>query len=226
MKKYFTLIIVTLFSFTTIAQRISKISLINGTGNLESFTIALDDNAVINITQEGNIIDYGTEYFSERVNNYSRMEKYNGRIDMFTATDDKSFAGKLKYIGRTPVTYYASYEDEFLRGKIKMIGTLAITYYMAFENENLKGKIKSIGSNQISYFSNFDNQALKGKLKTVGYTNLNFYSSFEDSAIRGRVKSIGSVSFTYYPSYDRQFAGGMKTGSYTQVVNGITFLVR
>lgn len=223
----FLFTVVVFFScFTTLsAQRITKITM-SSAGALQSFTITTDDNAVINLNTNGEVINYGTEYFSEKIQNYSRIEKFNGRVDLYTATDDKAFQGKVKYIGRTAVTYYASYDIEALRGKIKTIGNLGINYFMEFDDANLKGKIKNIGSTQLQYFTSFDNEALRGKLKSAGNTNLNYYTSFEDRALQGKIKTIGQVSFTYYPSYDKQFAGAMKTGNFTQNVAGITYLIQ
>lgn len=225
MKPLFLTILLATFINLGFSQRIAKIT-INGMGNLDMITVATDDNAVINIAPDGSLINYGTEYFSEKIQNYSRLEKFNGRVDLFTSTDDKLFLGKLKYIGRTAVTYYASYDIEALRGKVKSIGSLSINYYMHYDDVNLKGKIKSIGSQQITYYSSFDNEALRGKLKSVGPTNLNYYTSFDDRAFAGKIKSIGQISFTYYPSYDKQFAGAMKTGSYTQNVAGVTYFIQ
>ena len=213
------------FNATLSAQRITKITL-STTGALQNFTITTDDNAVINVSPSGEVINYGTEYFSEKIQNYSRIEKFNGRVDLFGATDDKSFQGKVKYIGRTAVTYYASYDLESLRGKIKSIGNLAINYFMEFEDANLKGKIKNIGNTQLQYFTSFDNEALQGKLKSVSSTVLNYYTSFEDRAFQGKIKSIGQINFSYYPSYDKQFAGAMKTGNFTQNVAGINYLIQ
>ena len=207
------------------AQHIAKVT-INGMGTTEMLTMATDDNAVINISPDGNIVSYGTEYFSEKISNYARLEKFNGRVDLFTTTDDKLFLGKLKYIGRTAVTYYASYDIETLRGKVKSVGSLQFNYYMHYDDAIVKGKIKSIGSQQLTYFTSFDNQAVRGKLKTLGNTNLNYYTSFDDRAFAGKIKSIGQINFTYYPSYDKQFAGGMKTGSYTQNVAGVTYFIQ
>jgi hypothetical protein len=225
MKHTSMLIFLVVISLSSFAQRISKIN-ITSAGITESFTIGLDENVILNVSPDGNLINYGVDYFSEKIANYSRLENYNGRTEKYVATDDKSYQGKLKYIGRTGINYYTSYEDESLRGKIKSIGSIVFTYYQSFEDALLKGKIKSIGSNQIGFYNSFDNEALKGKLKMVGSTSLNYYSSFDNEAFRGKIKSIGSVSFTYYPSYDRQFAGAMKTGNQTQNVSGITFLIR
>jgi hypothetical protein len=225
MKQFITVSLFFVCSISTFAQKITKIN-ITSAGTTESFTIGLDENVILNVSPDGNLLNYGVDYFSEKIANYSRLENYNGRIEMYTATDDKSYQGKLKYIGRTGVTYYASYEDESLRGKIKSIGSLVFTYSQPFEDALLKGKIKSIGSNQIGFYNSFDNDALKGKLKMVGSISLNYYSSFDNEAFRGKIKNIGAVNFTYYPSYDRQFAGAMKTGNQTQNINGIMFIVR
>ena len=221
---FFTLILCCSF-LSVLAQRISKIS-ISGQGNTDLFSVTTDDNALLNVSPEGNLVSYGVEYFSEKISNYSRLEKFNGRIDLYTATDDKMLMGKLKYIGRTAIIYYASYDLESLRGKIKNIGNLTFTYFMHYDDESMRGKIKSIGNSQISYFTGFDNVALRGKLKTLGSTNLNYFSSFDDIAFAGKIKSIGQVSFTYYTSFEKQFAGAMKTGNQNQNISGINYIIQ
>ena len=223
MKQIFFSILFSLTVLFTTAQRISKVTIV-AASNVESITIALDD-AVININQTGTIINYGVEYFSEKIPNYSRIENYAGRVENYTTYDDKAFQGKLKYLGRAGITYYASYDLAELQGKIKSIGNLTFTYYMNFEDASLKGKIKSIGSANLNYYSSFENDLVKGKLKTIGNTSLVYYGGFDDAAFKGKIKSIGQVSFSYYPSIEKQFAGGMKTGNRVQNVNGITFLV-
>lgn len=223
--KNISLILFFSFSVTlSFAQRIFKITL-NGSGNTEMISVSTDD-AVINLSPTGEVISYGVEYFSEKISNYSRLENYTGRIEKYAATDERSFQGKLKYLGRTPLLYYASYDTEALRGKVKNIGNLQMEYYMPYEDEALRGKIKSIGSNVFTYYSNFDNEALRGKLKSVGITNLSYYSSFDDKAYKGKIKSIGQVAFSYYPSYDARYAGAMKTGNQTQNINGVFFYIK
>ncbi len=209
----------------TVAQRISKIAISNA-GIFQTITIATDDNAVINLSPNGDVINYGTEYFSEKIQNYSRLEKFNGRVDLFGTTDDAALQGKLKYIGRTAVTYYASYDIEALRGKVKTIGSLTLNYFMPYDDASEKGKIKSIGSSLLQYFTSFDNEALRGKLKALASTNLNYYSSFDDQAIRGKIKSIGQINFTYYNSFDRQFAGAMKTGNQNSIIAGVNYFIQ
>jgi hypothetical protein len=225
MKQFIFISVFAIFSSSIFSQRLAKITIAN-TGITESLSIGLDENVLINLTPDGNIINFGIDYFSERITNYSRMETYNGRTELYSTYDDKAFQGKLKYIGRTLISYYASYDAEILRGKIKSIGNLTINYYMPFEDETLRGKIKSIGSNTIAFFTSFDNIALRGKIRSVGPTALNYYSSFDDAAFKGRIKNIGSISFTYYSSFDKIYAGAMKTGNQQQNVNGIVYLIR
>ena len=160
MKKTAAFIIVAFLSVNCFAQRISKVTL--NAGVVESFGIQTDD-AMINLSPDGTISGYGVEYFSERISNYSRIEPYQGRIDKFGDFDDASFRGKLKYLGRTAITYYASYDAEDLRGKVKSIGSLQIDYYRTYDDEAMRGKIKSIGSSAINYFSNFDNGSIERK---------------------------------------------------------------
>ena len=224
MKKLFTFLLLTSVSSGIFAQRISKIT-INGTGATEMISIQTDD-AVINITPDGNIINYGVEYASERVSTYTRIEPYTGRVDLFGSFDDKMFTGKLKYLGKTAVTYYASYDADILKGKIKSIGPLVFTYNMQFEDEAFRGKIKTIGSSALEYFSTFDNQALRGKLKSVGVTSLNYYTAFDDKAYAGKIKSVGQISFTYYPSTDNRYSGGLKSGQQQNLINGINYYIK
>ena len=224
MKHIVFILLLTISCEGVFCQRISKITLA-GTGSLEMISVATND-AVINISADGNVISYGVEYFSEKIANYSRLENYTGRTEMYGGFDDKAFQNKLKYMGRVPVTYYASYDVESLRGKIKSIGQLTISYYMQYDDEAFRGKIKNIGSSSLNYFSSFDNETLKGKLKSVGTTAINYYSSFDDKAYKGKIKSIGQIAFSYYPSFDTRYAGAMKTGAQWQTVNGIIFWVK
>lgn len=211
------------FVFFVQAQKISRIT-IAGATTVESMTIGLDD-AVIVINENGTITNYGVEIFSDKIPNYSRIEKYAGRTENYTTYDDKAFQGKIKYLGKTGITYYASYDLPELQGKIKMIGSLVFTYYMSFEDASLKGKLKSVGASSITYYSSFENDAIKGKLKSIGSTALVYYGGFDDKAFKGKIKSIGFASFTYYTSFEKQFAGSMKTGARMQNINGITYLV-
>ena len=106
MKLFFYILIFLGCITTASAQRISKI-LLTGTGIFQTLTITTDDNAVINLSPNGEIVSYGTEYFSERIQNYSRLEKFNGRVDLFTATDD------FRHVGLAMIQVKPSPPDHF-----------------------------------------------------------------------------------------------------------------
>lgn len=226
MKHFFTLIgLLGIFSLTH-AQNLAKVT-IKTNGDFEYFSIGIDNGTTINLSKNGNILEYGAEVISDRNQNLTRLEKFMGRVEYYTQFDNEAFRGKVKYIGMTQITYYASYDKEELRGKIRSIGTMILDYYTKAESDMLAGYIKTLGSNQIQWYSNFDNEAMRGKLKSVGITNLTYYATYDDKAYSGKIKSIGNENFTYYSSMERrEYAGMMKTGKQTLYVNGIRFYIK
>jgi hypothetical protein len=208
------------------AQRISRVTIMNS-GTLNGFSVLTSpDNVTVNLSPEGDIVEFGTEYQSERIQDYTRIEKYLGRVEYYTNMDDAAFRGKVKYIGGTQIMYYASYEADSLKGKVKSIGIVQLDYYRPYDDAIVRGKIKSFGSNAVTYYTSFDNEALRGKLKSLGSVQLTYYSSFDDKAFKGKIKSIGNVSYTYYSSFDRNYAGSFKTGTQNVYANGINFYIK
>ena len=226
MKKIFLAIAVTVLFVSAFGQKISKID-INKDGSFDMMSVLLDENATLTMKNDGSIIAWGIEVFSERIPSMSKLDVYPGRVEYYSANDNEAFSGKVKYIGKTLITYYASFDNEAFRGKVKSIGTANFQYYTLLENEAYSGKIKQVGSVPFSWFSTYDNEAMRGKLKSVGSTNLNYYTSFEDKLIRGKLKNIDRSMFTYYTSTDRkEFQGAVKSGSQLQTINGIKYFVR
>lgn len=226
MKYFFTsLCLLGVFSMLS-AQNLAKVT-IKQNGDFEYFSLGIDNGVTINLSKNGNILEYGEEVISDRNRNLTRLEKFMGRVENYTEFDNEAFKGKVKYIGLTQITYFASYDKEELRGKIRSIGTMILDYYSKAESDMLAGYIKSMGSYQIQWYSNFDNEAMRGKLKAVGITNISYYASYDDQAYRGKLKSIGNASFTYYSSNERrEYAGMMKTGSQMQYINGIRYYIK
>jgi hypothetical protein len=213
-----------LFSLATKAQKVTSVTL-NQFGVIEGINVSAPDKGVVRINLQGEILQTGLETFSDRFSTYSRIDPFNGRTEMYGATQDKAFAGKLRFIGATQITYYASFEEASLAGKIKSIGQLRLTYYMPFDDASLAGKIKAIGSDNLNYYSSFENEPLRGKIKSWANTNFSFYGSFDNDGMKNKIKQIGFNSFTYHSSFDRQFAGAQKTGNRVNNINGILFLV-
>ncbi|MGC4034974.1 MAG: hypothetical protein QM764_03360 [Chitinophagaceae bacterium] len=210
------------------SQQLSQIAFANAS-TLSYFSFTTDQSILLRISEDGTLKEYGTELASERATNYysPKLQPYMGRIDYFGNEADSSFKGKIKSIGTCYFTYYGAFEVEEKRGKLKTIGRTTLDYYTRFDNPAFKGKLKSAGSYNFDYYSISENDAVKGKLKTVGITRIVYNSTFDDKLIQGKVKSIGSVSYDWGKSTDAQgYGGALKSGSYRQNVDGITYILR
>lgn len=225
MKKLFLTVVIVILVIWGFSQSISKIT-ITGTGNVEIISFGLDENVQVYITKDGNISKWGYDKYIGYQENYNGvLEPYAGRVEFYTQNDDEILRGKVKYIGKTLLTYYASYENELLKGKLKSIGTFNLDYYLSFDNKTTKGYLKTIGQYAITWYTSNENEAFRGKLKTVGPTSLTYYGSFEDKAYRGKIKSIDNATITYYSSME-QYSGSIKKGAQVLIANGIKYFVK
>lgn len=210
---------------SAIGQSVSKIS-ITGNGQLFAFVIGLDENVQVYVTKDGHISNWGFDRYIGYQENYSeQLEPYVGRVEHYSQNDDQDLRGKIKYIGRTLVTWYPSYESEELRGKLKSIGPINFEYYRVYDDEAFSGNIKTLGRESVNWYASYENSDLRGKLKNVGPTMISYYGSFEDKAFRGKVKSIDRFTITYYSSFEL-YAGSIKTGTNILNANGIKYYVR
>lgn len=228
MIKFFFTLALAISVSTSFGQRIAKI-IMSQSGILDMITYEIETDVMVNISDEGNVINWGTDLYKDgRIENFGgRLAEYPGKLEYYSASDNEAYRGKLKYIGKTLLTYFASHDDEALRGKLKSIGATNFEYYASYDEKALKGKIKNAGSVPFAYFTSFDNEAFQGKIKSVGITSLTYYSSFDDKSFKGKIKSIDRTSFTYYASFDKiEYRGMMKSGFQSQLINGIKFLVR
>lgn len=227
MKKYLVTLGFAFISICISAQTLSRITITNNTNaDIISFE---DQTLVINITEEGSVINWGTKYSGPNRNIYSqeRLEKYMGREEYYAQSENEACRGKIKYIGRVSLTYYTDEEDKDLKGKIKSIGNQRVEYYNAYIDIAVKGKVKTIGNTSFTYYLSFDDVAYKGKLRSVGETALIYYSSFDDKVLKGKIKSINGSVFTYYSSYDRrEYSGSLKSGARELYFNGIYYYLR
>lgn len=228
MKKILFTISAALLLAPAFAQSVFKITL-NSSGQTEAIAFEVEPNIIVNVSPEGNIVNWGYDVFKDRggENFTGQLQPYVGRVDYYGPTDDEAIRGKIKSIGRTNITWYMSYENDAFIGKIKSIGTSMFTYYDPFEDASVKGKIKSVGGTQVGWYNSFNNEALRGKLQSFGSTQLSYYPSTDDKAYKGKIKSIGGNTFTYYSSFDRaEYRGQMKTGSQVYMSGGVKYFVR
>ena len=224
MKRYILQITFLLTTIVTYSQELSQVTFTVGT-NLSFFSFRTDQEIMIRISDEGKMLEWGTDpgpgrYYSDP----RKLQTYLGRVEYFGQEYDSVFRGKVKSIGTCTFTYYGKYETAAKIGKLKTIGRVAVDYYDNYEDASFKGKIKYAGSVLFSYYSSFDNEAFRGKLKSINNTRLAYYSTFDDKAIAGRIKSIGSFEYIWYSSYER-YHGSLKFGSVTQNINGIVYII-
>lgn len=218
----------TLLLNISFAQKLAQI-IVTNSGNSNVISFLVDETVFVNITPEGKIIDWGVENSLRSKYYYpypAKLDKYMGKEEYYPATANDGSREKIKYIGRTIITYYSSDENEKWTGKLKSIGPIFFDYYNSYEDSLSRGKIKNAGQVLFTYYGSFDDAAYKGKLKSVGTTPLTYYSSFDDKAFRGKIKSIDRQSFVYYSSYDRRdYSGSLKTGYRILLFGGIKYFV-
>lgn len=197
------------------------------TGSNVLLSYKTDDNALINISKEGQLSGFGMENTQRLITVFpQKLDPYMGRVENYTEMDDVAIRGKVKYIGKTLITYYQSYEKEELRGKLKSIGNIVFAYFENFDDKAFKGNLKSAGNTNFTYYSSYDNEELRGKFKSIGNTTINYYSSFDDKAFKGKLKSIDGNNFTYYSSFElKDYRGQMKTGFQSKNINGVKYII-
>lgn len=227
MKKRLLLIPILFLTLVNYSQELSQVTFSWGT-TVSSYSFTTDQGVIIKITEDGKVLEWGTDPGPGRYYNYpGQLRPYTGRVEYYGSQYDSAYKGKVKNIGTCTLTYFGSFETETNIGKIKSIGSVSLDYYTKYENLDNKGKLKSAGYILLDYYSSFENEAFRSKLKSVGNNSITYYSSFDDKLIKGKVKSIGMFNYTWYTSHDRrEYGGGLKSGSVTQNIGGVTYLIR
>ena len=226
MKKFVLQIICSLVVYAGYAQSLSHVTL-SGATSLKSFSFSADQQAIIRLSPDGNVLEWGVEMQQGQFGYYQgRLLPFMGRVDYYGPEADEAYRGKVKNIGNCTITYYASSMPQAQKGKVKTIGTAMLDYYMDYDDESSRGKLKTAGNLSITYYGSYENESYKGKLKTVGNTSLAYYSVFDDSFNKGKIKSIGSFAYTWYNNFDRkELQGAMKSGATIQKINGVTYSI-
>lgn len=228
MRTFLAIVMLVLSGTCIRSQQLSQITFPDAS-NLSYFSFLVDQTVLIRMTDEGKILEWGTEMQSMRSSNYydPKLQPYIGRVEYYAQDADSAFRGKVKSIGTCSITYYAHFEEPTKIGKVKSLGTLSMDYYSNFDNAAFRGKLRFAGSLVLEYYPSLADESCKGKLKTVGSTPITYYSTFDDKLIKGKIKAIGTVSYTWYTSYDRsELRGAMKTGSYRLPVGSVTYILR
>lgn len=225
MPKFLSALLFLLFAACAQSQQLSQVTFANAS-TLSWFSFSIDQGILIRVSEDGKVLEWGTELMSERSTNYyaPKLQPYMGRIAYYGTEADSINRGKVKSIGTTQFAYYGAYELEEKRGRLKSIGMVNLEYYTRFENPSFKGKLRMIGSAMLDYYSMFESDATKGKLRIIGNTPISYYSTFDD---KGKIKSIGQESYDWSFLRNRsQFGVAQKPNMYRQNINGIIYILR
>lgn len=228
MKKLFSAVLYLFISVCSFSQQLRQVTF-SGASTLSYFTFITDQSVLIRISEDGKLMEWGTELMSERSSNYyaPKLQPFMGRVDYFgPETTDSVFRGKVKSIGTCMLTYYGSYEKDSKPGKLKSVGTAGLDYYTQFDNAAFKGKLRFAGTLVLEYYPSIENEAIRGKLKTVGNNRIVYHSTFDDKLIQGKIKSIGTVAYNWGTSLEARYKGTLKSGNYRQNINGVTYILR
>src|SRR5688572_20338427 len=225
MKKLLVLLLTLNLVSVSYGQQLSGVKFDNG-ASLSFFSFLTNQGAIIRVSANGDIMEWGSEVLSERSNYYSpKLQPFNVRTENYDSRSDSAFRGKLKSIGTCFITYYGAYEEEAKRGKLKSLGSLQLDYYSKYDEKSLQGKLKMAGNLLLEYYRQYENEAFRGKLKSVGSVPIVYYSAFDDKYNAGKLKSIGPVSYTWYSEIDRS-KGSLKSNNYRQQISGITYILQ
>ena len=229
MRKLFFTLSFLVFCLFAWSQQLSQITF-SSASTFSYFTFVTDQSVLIRVSEDGDLMEWGTEMQSQRSSEYyaPNLQPFMGRVDYYgPETVDSVYRGKVKSIGTCAITYYGSLDKDDKPGKLKSIGRTVIDYYTQFDNSALRGKIKFAGTMVMQYYQSLENEAFRGKLKSVGNTSIKYHSTFDDKLLQGKIMSIGSVAFKWGSSLEPNGQkGALKSGSYRQHINGVTYILR
>ena len=120
MKKLTLILATTILSLNLFSQRLNKIT-ISGNGSNSVYSFLLNENVILNVSQDGAIVEWGVDKYAGRPTDYiqRKLEAYGGRVEYYNQKDDSAYRGKIKFIGSIQIKYFASYDKADLVGKIK-----------------------------------------------------------------------------------------------------------
>lgn len=208
------------------AQQLGQVSFSSGS-KFSYFSFTTDQGVLIRVSDDGRILEWGTEVISDRYNFYAqRLQPFMGRVEYYGPKDDSLLRGKIKSIGTCFITYYDTFQVKSKIGKLKSIGRIQLDYFEDYEDKMLKGKIKTAGVLSIDYYRSYENESIRGKLKTVGSTPITYYTVFDDKINAGKLKAVGSATFSWYSLNDRtDMRGALKSNNQRVNVSGVTYIL-
>ena len=225
-KRFVSLLPVLILSACLHSQQLNQVTFNQG-AELSYFSFATDQGVLIRVSDQGKILEWGTEIMSDRNNYYSpKLQPFMGRIEYYGPQDDSVFKGKVKSIGTCYMTYYDTFQVKSKIGKLRSMGNQYFDYFEEYEDKALVGKIKSFGGLTFDYYRSYENESIRGKLRALGSVAVSYYTVFDDRTNAGKLKAVGSAKYLWYSLGDRpEMQGALKSNNYRQNVSGITFIL-
>jgi hypothetical protein len=226
MKRFIAVISILVSSNFIYSQQLAQVSFHEGT-SLSYFSFITDQGVLIRVSDEGKILEWGTEVLSDRYNFYApKLQPFMGRVEYYGLQEDSVFRGKVKSIGTCYLTYFDTFQVKSKIGKLKSIGNQFLDYFEDYEDKTLNGKMKLAGSLSLDYYRSYENESVRGKLKAIGSVPITYYTVFDDKINAGKLKMIGSATYSWYSLNDRpDMRGALKSNNYRQVVSGVTYIL-
>jgi len=226
MRGILTALLILFFYCLGYSQQLSQVTFKNGS-TLAYFSFLTDQGILIRLSDEGKILEWGTEARSDYYDYYDpKLRPFMGRVEYYGPKDDSIFRGKVKSIGACFFTYYDTFQVKTKIGKLKTIGNQYLDYFEEYENQALKGKIKTIGPVSLDYYRSYENEAYRGKLKSVGSMPITYYSAFDDRTNSGKLKTVGTIKYSWYSIGDTPaLQGVLKTNNRRASISGVTYIL-
>lgn len=224
--RFLLVMVILMLTLSAQSQQLAQVRF-NNASSLSFFSFVTDQGVLIRVSEDGRILEWGTEVLSDRYDIYAqRLQPFMGRIEYYGPKDDSLLRGKVKSIGTCFITYYDTFQVKSKIGKLKNIGRIQLDYFEDYEDQMQKGKIKSAGALTIDYYRSYENESLRGKLKMVGSTPITYYTVFDDKLNAGKLKAAGSAIFAWYSLNDRtDQRGALKSNNQRVNVSGVTYIL-
>ena len=107
--------------FNGYTQQLSQVTFSNGS-TFSWFSLLTNQNILIRISDDGKILEFGTEEQSLYNRNYfaQKLLPFSGSINYYEQSADSAYRGKVKNIGSCFINYYPSYGSPQKAGKIQL----------------------------------------------------------------------------------------------------------
>src|SRR5687767_13665142 len=92
--RFLLVVNILLLSTAGTCQQLSQVSFLDG-ANLSFFSVRTEQDVLIRISEDGKILEWGTEVLSDRYNYYApKLQPFYARVEYFEQDSDSAYKGK------------------------------------------------------------------------------------------------------------------------------------